>query len=387
MRRIQFTLLVLLLSAFLFSCGGGDGGGEVADEIAEDIPPYTVNAYVPDSDGTLKILLYYDMEGISGVNKYEQVGFRNPEYKTGRENLTKDVNAVIDGLFAGGADIVHVTDAHGSGNPGPDVDLERLDSRAQMLYKDASYDPYIDIAGVDQYDAVAVVAMHAKTGDAGFLAHTYNGGCDWIINGKSISETEIIAFAWGREGIPVIFATGDDVLKGQLEYMDWVEYVTVKRSINWIDAELFPLDEVHAEMREKSKKAVENLSSAKYVAFTEPLTAGLRTQFPADHSILEGVPGIDYKDKTVTFKAQNYREAYHGIEELIRVAGAGRQLKLMREYLAQSEYGSKVYKEVRTYMFKKMQDMVDGKWDPNAKPEKKEEEKEEKKEEQYFGVK
>jgi D-aminopeptidase len=261
------------------------------------------------------------------------------------------------------------------------VDLEKLDSRAQMLYKDLRYKPYIDLAETEKYDAVAVVAMHAKTGDAGFLAHTYNGGCDWIINGKSITETEIIAYSWGRYGTPVIFASGDDILKGQLEYMDWMEYVTVKKSISWIDAELFPLDEVHAEMREKAKKAVENLSSAKYVAFSEPLTAALRTQFPADHSILDGVPGIDYKDNTVTFQAQTYREAYDGIEELIQVAGQGR-LKLMQEYLRQSEYGSKVLKEARTYMFKKLEDMIDGKWDPSAKPEK----KEEKKDVQYFGV-
>lgn len=379
MRKMWFTVLVLVMAVFLFSCGSGDRGGE---KIAEEIPPYTVNAVVPDGDGTNKILVYYDMEGISGVNKYEQVGFGNPEYETGRENLTMDVNAVIDGLFAGGADIVHVTDAHGSGNPEPDVDLEKFDSRAQMLYKDTPYKPYIDLPETEKYDAVVVVAMHAKTGSNGFLAHTYNGGCDWIINGKSICETEIIAYSWGRYGVPVIMATGDDVLKGQLEYMDWVEYVTVKKAINWLDAELFPLDEVHAEMREKAKKAVENLASAKYVAFSEPLTAALRTQFPADHSILKGVPGIDYKNHTVTFKAQTYREAYEGIEELIQVAGAGR-MKLIQEYLAQSEYGPKVFKEARAYMFKKMNDMIEGKWDPNAKPEM----KEEKKDEQYFGVK
>jgi len=378
MRKMWFTVLILMLTVFLFSCDKGDGGGE----ITEDIPPYTVNAVVPDGDGTTKILLYYDMEGISGVNKYEQVGFANPEYETGMENLTKDVNAVIDGLFAGGADIVHITDAHGSGNPDPDVNLEKLDTRAQMLYKDVRYKPYIDLSETEKYDAVAVVAMHAKTGDAGFLAHTYNGGCDWIINGKSITETEIIAYAWGRYGTPVIFSSGDDILKGQLEYMDWLEFVTVKKAINWLDAELFPLDEVHAEMREKAKKAVENLANAKYVVFSEPLTAALRTQFPADHSILDGVPGIDYKDKTVTFQAQTYREAYEGIEELIQVAGAGR-MKLTQEYLAQSEYSPKIFKEIRAYMFSKFNDWIEGKWDPDAKPEK----KEEKKDEQYFGVK
>lgn len=373
MRKALLCGALSILTVFLSFCGP-------EQEAAADIPPYTVNAVGPDADGTTRILLYYDMEGISGVNQMAQTGFGNPEYQTGRDNLTQDVNAVVAGLFAGGADAVDVTDAHGSGNPEPDVDLGKLDPRAKMITKEASFDPYIDLPETEKYDAAVVVCMHAKTGSPGFISHTYNGGCDWIINGKSINETEIIAYSWGRFGIPVIFASGDDVLKGQLEYMDWLEYVTVKKALSWTDAELYPLDQVHAEMEAKAKKAVENLSRAKYLAFTEPLTAGLRTQFPADHSILEGVPGIHYKDHTVTFPAKTYREAYDGIVKLIRVAGLGR-LKLMQEYLAQSEQGPQIIKEVRAYMLKKYEDWMAGKWDPDAAPA-----QEEKKDEKYFGA-
>ena len=127
-------------------------------------------------------------------------------------------------------------------------------------------------------------------------------------------------------------------------------------------------------------RAVENRSRAKYLAFTEPLTAALRTQFPADHSILEGVPGINYKDHTVTFPAKTYREAYDGIVELIQVAGLGR-LKLMQEYLAQAEQGPQIIKEARGYMLKKYEDWMAGKWDPDAEPK-----KEEKKDVKYFGA-
>jgi D-amino peptidase len=373
MRKVFMIGVLTVLTVFLFFCGH-------KEKAAEEIPPYTINAVRPDADGTTRILLYYDMEGISGVNQMAQTGFGNPEYPTGRDNLTQDVNAVVAGLFAGGADAVDVTDAHGSGNPEPDVDLGKLDPRAKIISKEASFDPYIDLPETEKYAAAAVVCMHAKTGSPGFISHTYNGGCDWIINGKSINETEIIAYSWGRFGIPVIFASGDDVLKGQLEYMDWLEYVTVKKALSWTDAELYPLDQVHAEMEAKAKKAVENLSRAKYVAFTEPLTAGLRTQFPADHSILEGVPGINYKDHTVTFPAKTYREAYDGIVKLIRVAGLGR-LKLMQEYLAQSEQGPQIIKEVRAYMLKKYEDWMAGKWDPDAAPV-----QEEKKDEKYFGA-
>jgi hypothetical protein len=162
--------------------------------------------------------------------------------------------------------------------------------------------------------------------------------------------------------------------------MDWLEYVTVKKALSWTDAELYPLEEVHAEMQAKAQKAVENLARAKYVTFTEPLTAALRTQFPADHSILEGVPGINYKDRTVTFPAKTYREAYDGIVELIQVAGVGR-LKLMQEYLRQSEQGPQIMKDVRAYMLKKYEDWQSGKWDPDAEPK-----KEEKPGAKYFGA-
>jgi D-amino peptidase len=373
MRRLLLICALAVLTVFLSFCGRGQ-------KTEEEIPSYTVNAVRPDADGTVKILLYYDMEGISGVNKSEQTGFGNPEYQTGRDNLTQDVNAVVVGLFAGGADVVDVTDAHGSGNPEPDVDLAKLDPRAKLITKDAPFAPYIDLPETEKYDAVAVVCMHAKTGTPGFISHTYNGGCDWIINGKSINETEIIAYSWGRFGVPVIFASGDDVLKGQLGYMDWLEYVTVKKALSWTDAELYPLDQVHAEMQAKAQKAVESLPRAKYVTFTEPLTAALRTQFPADHSILEGVPGINYKDRTVTFPAKTYREAYDGIVELIQVAGVGR-LKLMQEYLMQSEQGPQIIKDVRAYMRKKYEDWQAGRWDPDA-----ELKKEEKPGFKYFGA-
>ncbi|MGW8183783.1 MAG: M55 family metallopeptidase [Burkholderiales bacterium] len=63
--------------------------------------------------------------------------FGNEEYFEAREWLTNDVNAVIDGLFAGGADAVEVGDAHGSFNPEPDILLDKMDSRARMLYQAA----------------------------------------------------------------------------------------------------------------------------------------------------------------------------------------------------------------------------------------------------------
>ena len=90
-----------------------------------------------------KILLLYDMEGISGINRQVQCNYPTPEYENARRLLTADVNAAIRGLKAGGAGEIVVIDGHGSGNwLEPDIILADLDKRAEMGFRDTPYDPY-----------------------------------------------------------------------------------------------------------------------------------------------------------------------------------------------------------------------------------------------------
>ncbi|HEV8214475.1 MAG TPA: M55 family metallopeptidase, partial [Gemmatimonadaceae bacterium] len=60
----------------------------------------------------VRILVYHDMEGLSGQDDWRTFLFSHPEkYPEGQKLLAADVNAVIDGLFAGGATQVDVVDA------------------------------------------------------------------------------------------------------------------------------------------------------------------------------------------------------------------------------------------------------------------------------------
>jgi len=365
-------ILVFSMLAVVCSCGQ-------QQQAPTEKPHIVIRDAVQDADGTLKILVYYDMEGISGLDNPQGLKYGNEEYVSTRELLTKDVNAVIDGLFAGGADVVDVVDAHGSGNPNPDILLDMMDSRAKMLFRDAYYAPYIDLAEQEQYDAVAVVCMHSRTDGGGFASHTYSLGTNWIMNGRAINETEIIAYSWGRVDVPVIFASGDERLKAELEYLDWIEYVTVKYAKTPVVVDLRPLEEVHAEMRVKAKKAVENLSMAKAVRFTTPITAQLQAFYPADLSVLANVPGIDYQNNTVTFTAENYRKAYDGILAFIGVAGSG-MANIMNEYIASREDASDISSGYWQFLIKRLVDFWAGRWPPPSQTEKKEEEK------KYFGV-
>ncbi|UCE41442.1 MAG: M55 family metallopeptidase [Candidatus Aminicenantes bacterium] len=361
---VSFFILTI---SFLFCCSPPE-----KDKPMEEAPKMGryLSDPAPDTDGLTKILVYYDMEGISGQNDMRSLSFGNEEYDKAREWLTNDVNAVIDGLFAGGADEIYVVDAHGSGNPDPDMLVDRMDKRAQLVSKDESFDAYTALTEKGVYDAVAVVCMHSKTGGRGFAAHTYTIGMEWILNEMSINETEIIAYSWGRADVPVIFASGDDKLQEQLEWMDWLEYVKVKTAKGAGDADLIPFEEVHQNMREAAKRAVENLPNSKATHLTLPIKAQLRTVYPARLDQLEGVPGIDYNDQTVTFTAEDFQEAYEGITALIGVATRG-YVRLLGDVIDTHENASKIYTEYGEKIESTWVEVESGLWKPPTKPEKK----------------
>jgi D-aminopeptidase len=86
-----------------------------------------------------KVLLLYDMEGVTDATGPQDVGMGSQTYPATRESLTEDVNAAIRGLFKAGAREIVLTDGHGSGNPDPDYLLAKLpqgtrfDIRAVMV--------------------------------------------------------------------------------------------------------------------------------------------------------------------------------------------------------------------------------------------------------------
>ena len=92
------------------------------------------------------------------------------------------------------------------------------------------------------------------------MAHTRTLGMDFIINGKSVNEVELTMLDFGiGQNLPVIFASGDDKLKEQLQPYTWIEYVTVKYATSASTADLRPVDEVHEEMRVAASRAVINI--------------------------------------------------------------------------------------------------------------------------------
>ena len=363
------AIVALQLAA---ACGGpeppaaqrtGAGGGTAQEPWAGE------DARVETADG-LRVLVLHDMEGLSGQTDWRTFDFQHTElYARGQEMLAGDLNAVIDGLFAGGATEVQVVDGHGSGNPNPDVRADLLDARATQLLRADSFDTYFDVPESERYDAVAVVGMHARTGSGGFASHTFTLGIELQINGRPITETELVALSWGRYGVPVIFASGDDRLAADLATMPWIEFVTVKTATSASTAEPRPVAEARADLREAARRAVANLDDVKVMRVAEPLGATIRAVPPASLRRLAGVPGIRFDPETnsVTFQAATLREAYDGLEALVRVATT-EYPSVLREVLRARGLDDELSAAYNDALMMRWLDVESGRWSPPSAP-------------------
>ncbi|NKB90349.1 MAG: hypothetical protein GKS06_19250 [Acidobacteria bacterium] len=366
MRRVLALCLVASLCA---ACSVTVEQSSPGDRVQRDRPWGLTAARVNASDG-LRVLVLHDMEGLAGQDDPRTFRFSHPEhYARGQEMLAADINAVIDGLFAGGATEVHVVDGHGSGNPEPDVRTDLLDPRAEQVFRDEAFDTYFDLPESAEYDAVAVVGMHAKTGSGGFASHTFTLGIEFQVHGQSITETELVALSWGRFDVPVIFASGDDRLAADLETMPWIESVIVKTATSASTAELRPTEEAHADLTAAAQRAVESLAEAQVMKIALPVEATIRTVPPAGLGALSGVPGIDYNGDAdaVTFQADTLRDAYDGWVALVGVARTTYP-RVLGEQISLLGLDAQLNPAYSDALFDRWVDFESGRWSPPEAP-------------------
>ena len=364
-----FSTLVICVAAAACS-GGAPTPTPAADTAAATGGGVTLGAPAARRDSTLRVLVYHDMEGLSGQDDYRTFNYSHPEfYRKGQEDLAGDINAVVDGLFAGGATKVEIVDAHGSGNPSPDLIPAKLDPRATQLTRDSSFRQYVDVVAPDTYDAIVAVGMHAKTGSRGFASHTYTLGIDLWMNGHSITETELVAYSWGRAGVPVIFVSGDDRLADDLKTMPWIQYVVTKKATSANTVELRNVDSVRAEMKAKAAEAVRQLANAKVMRVSEPVRAEIRVVPPARLNMLRGVPGVALSPEgnAVSFEAKDFGAAYNGLVSLIGVATLAYPA-VRDEVIRDRPDTASIRRLQRERLMMRWFDVESGRWNPPAAP-------------------
>lgn len=303
-----------------------------------------------------RILLFYDMEGISGIDSVGYTEFKNPLYPVGQKFLTQDVNSAIRGLVAGGAGEIVVTDAHGSGNPEPDILLDEMNPGAKFEWRNAPFRPYIDSPGPD-YDAIVCIGMHAGAGTKGFLAHTYTIEPLWKINGETFNETMIIAQSASRFDIPVIMVSGDDILGDRIQAVfPHAEYALVKEAASISSAILLPSEEVSNRIEKAAEVAVHRLKRGVFKPWSLPGPYRWEISFQNDTqarwaSIFPGVTRVN--NITVAFDSDDWVKGYLLVTEKLIPIASRERLLLLRQIVQAAPNGDALMKSFNSELMQR----------------------------------
>jgi D-amino peptidase len=163
----------------------------------------------------MRVMIWADVEGVAGINAWEQVGGALPLYEDGRRLYTEEVNAAVRGCKAAGAREIVVVDGHGGGYPGARGFMTLIPDRLEPGAEYVLGHPWTRyLEPLEQgCDAVLFVGAHAMAGTPdGVLSHTVSSESWYVasINGTPVGESGIIAAIAGCWGTPGVFVAGDE---------------------------------------------------------------------------------------------------------------------------------------------------------------------------------
>jgi len=221
----------------------------------------------------MKIGVMVDLEGISGVVVTEQALTTGQFYPRAREYMTGDVNACVEGLFAGGAERVVVRDAHAKGF---NLLWHELDPRAEYV-QGSGVGPRMP--GIEEMDGLVLLGYHAMAGTEGaVLEHTMSsaGWQNFWINGTLSGEIAIDAAVAGEAGVPVIMVSGCDKACAEARrFIPGVHTAVVKYGYDCCYARLLSMEKARALIRDTAREAVRDCGNIAPYRVPGPVTLRL----------------------------------------------------------------------------------------------------------------
>jgi D-amino peptidase len=251
----------------------------------------------------VKLFISSDIEGTAGIVDWQQVRGPGPQYELGRQLLTAEVNAAIDGAVAAGATTILVNDSHST--------MQNI--RPDELHHHASYlsgrhKPLYMMEGLDAtFDAAFFIAYHGGiSAEHAVLSHTYNPLAVWEarLNGVPVGESALNALVALHHRVPIVLITGDAATGDEARpFLQDVEVVVVKRSITRFAAESLHPERARELIRDGARRALENVTRAKLPAIDLPATLDV-TFLTADMAEMatwiRGVQRADTRTATIT---------------------------------------------------------------------------------------
>ncbi|MBN1684201.1 MAG: M55 family metallopeptidase [Gammaproteobacteria bacterium] len=260
------------------------------------------------------ILIYVDMEGVCGVTKWSEVTPGTREYFAFQGQMTDEVNAAIEGAFAGGAGRVLINDLHWYYN---NLLWHCLDQRAEIRRGANLVLDVLEQDKQEKIDALFLIGFHAmaRTENA-ILPHTWAlpDHLDALsVNHQKIGEIGMIAYAGAARHAPMILVTGDEAC---FEEVDPVapdsEKVCVKK-LKGGKAVCFNANKKIKEIKKAAKYAVKNLIKRKQAITAPKISAPFEfmLEFPSREMATQA-QHISYpvvqKGNQIIFLTDSYRK-------------------------------------------------------------------------------
>ncbi len=185
------------------------------------------------SNTTKKYYIAVDLEGVACTIGTPGQGLAQGSAGLEYASLqgTREANAAAKALFDCGADEVWIWDCHGTGY---NLKYDMLDKRCKIVMGAGSGKRFPCIE--EGFAGVLFIGYHAYDTSDAVLCHVYSSATfqHQKINGSFVGEAHIDGAVAGKYGVPVIFASSDDICISQMgEAFPWAETVVTKRSLAW----------------------------------------------------------------------------------------------------------------------------------------------------------
>ncbi|KQU80869.1 MULTISPECIES: M55 family metallopeptidase [unclassified Rhizobacter] len=273
---------------------------------------------------TPTILVAVDIEGVAGVWRPEQTQAGNGDYERARRWMTQEADAAVRGAFAGGAGTVLVNDSHGHfGN----LLADEIDPRAQLIQGKPRQLGMM--AGVDQnVDGVLMIGWHSRAKSRGVLAHTTSSFAFarvWL-GGLELGEIGLYAALAGEFGVPVLMASGCDVMAAEVAaLLPGVACTVVKWSEGARSGRSLSPAQSRAAIEAASRDAVQGVAAAPRAPWRLPTSPMLRVQCqtPALADAFALWPTVQREDaETISVACGTVHEAVRSLNALSVMANA-----------------------------------------------------------------
>jgi len=252
------------------------------------------------------VFLITDAEGVAGVCRQDQT---DPKDQEMRQLLTGEINAAVNGLYAGGADDVIVWDGHDGSQT---LSVLTIHPQSKLIIGDLGVTMTLE----RNYAAIGFVGQHARANrKGGILAHSYSslGIQTMLLNGKPVGEIETRAALAGAFNTPVIFLSGDQAAAEDLHaIVPNAELAVVKEGFSNYVCQTLSAQAAQNLIHERARSGIQKVAEIKPYKIEGPVTIQIeyttRNALSADAHLRPGAEIIDAR--TIRYSGKDFLEAW-----------------------------------------------------------------------------